>query len=90
MLRQFLAVPKPDWAIPTDVAVMCVLITCHGGEYIGHGALGDRCAIRDSKSVLRSLKRLEAAGWVQKHDGGFRVLPDKFPKADEATKKAGE
>lgn len=87
-LRQFLAVPKPAWAIPTDVSCLCVLIACQNEPYPGHSVISARVGLSavDVKSLMRSLKRLEAAGWVVKQDGGYKVCPDKFPKAEDAAK----
>lgn len=87
-LEQFLAAPKPAWCIPTDLTVMAVLIAC-AGTYPGHEAVCTRCAIRDLKSLYRALKRLEAAGWLEKHDGGYRAVPSKFPKAEATASAVG-
>jgi hypothetical protein len=78
VLREFVNAPKPAWCIPSDVAVMSALIVLNSAEYPGHEAVGARCAIRDSKAVMRSLKRLEAAGWVIKFDGTYLIQAEKL------------
>jgi DNA-binding MarR family transcriptional regulator len=85
VLREFLSATKPDWTIPTDVLLMAQLIALVG-EYPGHEAMSARCSLKDAKAVMRSLKRLEAAGWITKTDGEYTVQAGTLPSQGKGRK----
>ena len=65
LMRQFVTSDKPDWCISTDALVMCALIALDGEQYPGHDIFAKRCAMKDSKSLLRSIRRLQSSGWIE-------------------------
>lgn len=91
-LTQFLLAPKPSWCIPADVAVLAVLAAGQDKPYPGHSIVSARSGLSaiDVKSLMRALKRLEAAGWIENHiekqgnvyQGGYTVVFDKLPKGE--------
>lgn len=62
-LFHFLASPKPEWCIASDVLLTALLIVHNDKFYPGHAAIGEQMAVAPG-AILRSLGRLTAAGWV--------------------------
>jgi hypothetical protein len=92
-LKQFLLAPKPSWCIPADVAVLAVLSAGLDKPYPGHSIVSARAGLssHDVKSLMRALKRLQAAGWIQMQKEktdyqnvqyGFTVVFDNLPKGE--------
>jgi hypothetical protein len=84
-LTQFLLAPKPSWCIPADVAVLAVLAAGQDKPYPGHSVVSARSGLSaiDVKSLQRALKRLEAAGWIEKKNDHYTVVIDKLPKESQ-------
>lgn len=81
VLRKFLLAEKPRWCLPVDIALTACLIA--EDEYPGHEAIATHCGIHDVKAIMRSLKRLEAAGWIALKTNRYtdiQVRPEKLPK----------
>ena len=79
LLHAFLSAPKPERCIPIDVALTTQLILLDG-KYPGHVFIGPLIGSKDTKGILRALKRLEAAGWIIKQERTYIIQPDKLPK----------
>ncbi len=86
LLKEFLQAPKPSWVIPSDVAVMAQLILLGEIKYADRQAVCARCGLSDDKALLRSLKRMEAAGWAYKGES-WKPVQDFVKKHKEAFKE---
>jgi hypothetical protein len=83
-LTHFLLASKPTWCIPTDVVVLAVLTAGQDKPYPGHSIVSARAGLSatDVKLLMRALKRLEAAGWIEKNEDSYIVLFNKLPKGE--------